>query len=72
MGCGTNRVFDALYMELGAPAPMPITSPRAESPIEILKARLAQGEITVEQYEQMRGVLAGTSAKKMKSHIRKP
>lgn len=71
MGCGTNRVFDALYRELGAPIGMPVASPRTESPMEILKARLAQGEITVEQYEQMRGVLAGTSEKK-KSHIRRP
>ena len=72
MGCGGGRSF--------IPYPYPIPSGPApdeqrQSTKDILKMRLARGEITVEKYHEMLRVLQGdakTSPQEMKSHIRRP
>ena len=34
-------------------------SRRSDSPADVLKQRLAKGEITLDEYEQLRGAIAG-------------
>ncbi len=70
MGCGTGRLIDLLYMQ-PSPPPQPVET-RRDSPVDILKTRLARGEITLEQFEQMRCTLVGIPPRKAVSHIRKP
>ena len=72
MGCGGGRMF--------IPYPFPTTmeplqEEHRQSTKEILKMRLARGEITVDEYHNMLSVLQGeTHARPQKttSHIRMP
>lgn len=73
MGCGGPR------FNIPIPYPYPTSSSpareRPESAKDILKMRLAQGEITIEEYEDMLRVLDGNSVSRpqtRKSHIRMP
>jgi len=74
MGCGGGHS----HMHFPYPTmPAPVPAERQQSVKDILKMRLAQGEITVEEYQEMLRVLegdTGTSARphKKASHIRMP
>ena len=73
MGCGGPR--------FSIPIPYPYTAPpnsaleRPKSAEDILKMRLAQGEISIEEYQDMLRVLNGPAVfrpQTKKSHIRMP
>lgn len=72
MSCGGGRPF------MPFPVPMPPISPPEEprqSGKDILKMRLAQGEITLQEYHEMLSVLEGrpvSHPQTRKSHIRMP
>ena len=51
--------------------PMPMEE-RKSSPIDVLKERLARGEITLDEYQEMRAVLDDQYRAKHSPHIRKP
>lgn len=53
------------------PMSMPIEE-RKSSPVDILKERLARGEITLDEYQEMRAVLDDRYSAKHSPHIRKP
>ena len=52
MGCCGGGLFGGNQRQPSAPMPM-----RQNSPIDALKTRLAQGEITVEEYQKLLSVL---------------
>lgn len=72
MGCGGGRSY------IPYPYPTPWGSApeeRRQSTKDILKTRLARGEITTEEYQKMLGVLQGDvnlRSQGTKSHIRMP
>jgi len=72
MGCGGGRSYLPFpYPTTPAPAP----AERQQSTKDILKTRLAEGEITVEEYLEMLRVLEGDTSprpQKKTSHIRMP
>ena len=73
MGCGGPRF--SIPIPYPYPAPPSPTPERTESAKDILKMRLAQGEISIEEYEDMLRVLEGNAAfrpQTQKSHIRMP
>ncbi|QSO48713.1 SHOCT domain-containing protein [Alicyclobacillus mengziensis] len=73
MGCGGPRFSIPIPYPYPAP-PNPVPE-RRESAKDILKMRLAQGEISIEEYEDMLRVLEGNAAfrpQTQKSHIRMP
>lgn len=74
MGCGRGRS----YLPFPFPIP-PLDEPTEQrlSTRDILKMRLARGEITVEEYQEMLDVLQGrqknsSQIQTKKSHIRMP
>lgn len=73
MGCGGPRFSIPIPYPYPAP-PNPVPE-RRESAKDILKMRLAQGEISIEEYQDMLRVLDGNAAfspQAKKSHIRMP
>ena len=73
MGCGGPR-FN-IPIPYPYPAPQSPVPERRESAKDILKMRLAQGEITIQEYEEMLSVLDDNVASRphrRKSHIRMP
>ncbi len=69
--CGGRSHIPFPYPMPSGPAPME----RPQSAKDILRMRLAQGEITVEEYQQMLSALEGEDSRtpqKRKSHIRMP
>lgn len=72
MGCGGGRSYLPFpYPSSSGPAP----SERRQSTKDILKMRLARGEITVGEYQKMLAVLQGDVSPhphEIKSHIRMP
>ena len=73
MGCGGPRF--SIPIPYPYPAPPSPTPERTESAKDILKMRLARGEISIEEYQDMLRVLGDNVAPRpqtRKSHIRMP
>lgn len=73
MSCGGSRF--SIPIPYPYPAPPSPAPERRQSAKDILKMRLAQGEITIEEYQEMLNVLDGNVSSRTqtkKSHIRMP